>query len=183
MSDLSNRFAITGLGVTKQGRLPGMTSVDLRIEALRAAINDAGISPRDVGGYIYQPGTVEQDTYFAAGDVLKLLGSPAKFVWEVQGGGTSAILGLLNACIAIEMGVCDYVAVGYGDTMLSSSVVVGAAGTLGSTEYDSMGAYGMYSPGADHALAARRHMYEFGTTREQLGAVALSALAICKSTR
>ena len=40
---------------------------------------------------------------------------------------------------------------------------------------DSGAAYGIMGPAADHALAARRHMHEFGTTKEQLGAVALSA--------
>ncbi|TQC44547.1 thiolase family protein [Rhodococcus sp. WS4] len=167
--------AITGLGVTKQGRLPGVSSVDLRIESLRAAIIDAGITPRDVGGYVYQPGATELGTYCMAGEVPKLMGISTKFVWNVQGGGTSAMLAIVAACAAIDAGVCDYVAVGYGDTMLSSSTVVGAAGMLGDTSYDTMGGYGMYSPGADHALAARRHMYEFGTTREQLGAVALNA--------
>ncbi len=177
MVSKSSGHAITGLGVTKQGRLTGRSSIELRIEALRAAIADAGITPRDVGGYIYQPGPVEMGAYCLPGEVPKLLGMPTRFVWNVQGGGTSAILGIMAACGAIDAGVCDYVAVGYGDTMLSSSVVVGASGMLGDVDHDTMGAYGMYSPGADHALAARRHMHDYGTTKEQMGAVALNARA------
>lgn len=170
-----SRHAIIGLGVTDQGRIPGKSSIDLRLESLRAAVDDAGIGMRDVSGYVYQPGSVELGGYCLPGEVPKLMGMPTKFVWNVQGGGTSAMLAIMAACAAIDAGVCDYVAVGYGDTMLSSSVVVGASGMLGSVSYDTMGAYGMYSPGADHALAARRHMHEYGTTKEQLGAVALNA--------
>lgn len=174
MAFTRDAHAIVGLGVTRQGRVPGVTSIDLRLEALRLALDDAGLRPQDVGGYVYQPGIVEMPTYGAAGDVPKLMGISPRLVWMVQTGGASAIACLLTACAVIDAGVCDYVAVGYGDTALSGATLVGEAG---SSEADTMGAYGMYSPGADHALAARRHMHVFGTTKEQLGAVALTARA------
>lgn len=169
------QYAIAGLGVTQQGRIPGVSSIELRLESLRLAIADAGLSPKSIGGYIYQPGMVEMPQYCAAGDVPKLAGIAPNIVWQVQSGGTSGIAAIAAACAAIDMGACDYVAISYGDTALSSSLTVGAADFLNQTEFDTPGLYGMYSAGADHALAARRHMHEFGTTPEQFGAVALGA--------
>src|SRR5208282_1172907 len=92
------KHAIIGLGVTSQGRLAGRTSVDLRVEALRLAITDAGLKPTDIGGYIYQPGMVEMQSYCAAGDVPKLLGISPALIWQVQTGGASAIAAIVAAC-------------------------------------------------------------------------------------
>lgn len=167
-------YAIVGLGVTKMGRLPGLSSIDLRIEALQSALVDAGITAQDVSGFVYQPGSVEVRDYCFAGEVPKLMGFPINFVWNVQSGGTSAMLAILSACGAIEAGICDYVAVSYGDTMLSSSFFSGESRPQPAVSYDNMGVYGMSSLGGDHALAAQRHMHEFGTTKEQLGAIALN---------
>ncbi|MDF3313279.1 thiolase family protein [Rhodococcus sp. NPDC057014] len=169
--------AIVGLGVTQQGRVPGVTSLELRLEGLQLAVEDAGLKMTDIEGYIYQPGIVEMDVFGLGGYVPKLLGTRPRLVWQTQSGGVSAIQALTTAVGLVERGECDYVAVGYGDTALSANTLVGDAGMFAAHRGDTPGVYGMYSPGADHALAARRHMAEFGTTKEQLGAVSLNARA------
>ena len=170
-------YAIVGLGVTKQGRVPGVSNIDMKTDGLRLAIADAGLRPQDIDGYIYQPGMMDMTSYGNGGEATKNVGMSPQFVWEMQSGGTSAIAGITAACAALDAGMADYVAVGYGDNSLSGQVLVGQAGRVGggSAERDSLGAYGMYSPGADHALAARRHMHLYGTTKEQLAAIALTS--------
>jgi acetyl-CoA acetyltransferase len=166
--------SIIGLGLSAQGRVPGRSSIDLRVDALRAAFTDCGLAPHAIGGFIYQPGMVEMAGYCVAGDVPKLLGFAPNFLWEIQSGGTSAIAAISAASGAIDQGLCDYVAISYGDTALSGELNVGASGFL-NTAADTPGAYGMYSAAADHALAARRYMHDYSISREQLGAVALAA--------
>jgi acetyl-CoA acetyltransferase len=171
---VSARFAIVGLGVTEQGRVPDMSSNDMRIEGMRLAMADAGVKPKDVGGYVYQPGVIDMGGArfgMDAGVVPKQVGMSPRFQWLVQSGGVSAIAGITAACAAIDQGTCDYVAVNYADNLLSAGALVGA-GTA--SHPDTPQAYGMFSNGADHALAARRHMHEFGTTKEQLGAIAVT---------
>jgi acetyl-CoA acetyltransferase len=173
----SDQFAIVGLGVTAQGVTPGLRGIDLRVQALQAACVDAGIRPIDVDGYVYQDGIADAG-YGHGGDALKMLGVTPNFVWAIEGGGSTAVAGVLAACAAIESGQASVVAVSYADTARSRGALVGQAGTNGgglSVEFDTFGAYGMYSPGADHSLAARRHMHLFGTTKEQLGHIALGA--------
>mgnify|MGYP001286573183 CR=1 FL=1 len=167
-------YAIVGLGVTKQGRVPGVSDIDMKTEGLRLAIEDAGLKPSDIDGYIYQPGMIDMGSFGNGGEAPKNLGMNPKFIWQIQSGGASAIAAIMAACAAIDSGMANYVAIGYGDTALSGSVLVGEAGQLGAAQRDTPGAYGMYSPGADHALAAQRHMHLFGTTKEQLGAIAVT---------
>jgi acetyl-CoA acetyltransferase len=63
----------------------------------------------------------------------------------------------------------------YGDSSLSDGVSMSGPDAIAGS--GSVGVYGMFSPGADHALAARRHMHMFGTTREQRGAIPVTARA------
>ncbi|MFY9328084.1 MAG: thiolase family protein [Georgfuchsia sp.] len=171
MSIVRDAFAIVGLGVTRQGRVPEMSCRDMKVEGVRLAIEDAGLKAKDIDGWVYQSGLTDMNEYCAGGVVPKILGFDAKFMWNIQAGGSSAIGAVTAACAALDAGLANYVAIGYGDSALSSSLLVGA----GVAERDTPGAFGMYSPGACHALAARRHMHVYGTTKEQLGAVALAA--------
>jgi acetyl-CoA acetyltransferase len=163
--------AIVGLGLTAQGHVPGRSALDLKVEALTLALDDAGLAPRDIDGYIFQPGVADKSPG-QGGELVKRMGMSPNFVWNLQAGGTTAIAAVIQACAAIDAGLANAVAIGYSDNARSAATLVGASA---SDVGDPSTTYGMFSPGADHALAARRHMAEFGTTKEQLGAVALEA--------
>lgn len=166
-------LAIVGLGVTDQGRIEGATPEQMRIEGLRRAIADARVSPRDVDGYIYQQGSIDIRAFAPGGRVPKALGMAPKTILTLQGGGTSAIAGIASAAGLIAAGACELVAVGYGDAMLSYKDPTNAG--RGRQEPTTSSAYGLFTPADDHAMSARRHMHEYGTTKEQLGEVALAA--------
>lgn len=168
---LKDKYAICGLGVSKQGKMPGVNLNALRAEVAQLAIDDAGLTPKDIDGYIYQGSMAEmRGGFFVGGNVPQRLGLEPKFIWRLETGGVTAISSILAATGAIEAGLVNYVLCLYATTDLSEGLVVAAPPGGRNTP----GSFGMFSPGADHAFAARRHMYEYGTTQEQLGAIAVT---------
>ncbi|MFO7964075.1 MAG: hypothetical protein R6U50_09165 [Desulfobacterales bacterium] len=65
MTPLKDTYAIVGVGYTPQGRIPGRTSLSFHLEASANAIEDAGLNPNDVDGYIcyrhFPPASNEND--------------------------------------------------------------------------------------------------------------------------
>lgn len=160
---VKDKYAIVGLGVSRLGKVPGSTSMSLEAEAVQRAIEDAGLRPEQIDGYIYQPGMRGETDDFAP----RYLGLQPKFHWAVQAGGASAVSMVQIAVGALEAGLADYVVCAYGMNLLT-----GQSG-IGSMSGATLSAYGMFGPAAVHAISARRHMHEYGTTQEQLGMVAI----------
>jgi len=168
---VSGRFAVAGLGVTAQGVRLGRPARDLRRESLELALADAGLTRRDIDGYI---GTSSE-----AFDDIRHLGLAPGFAWTMQSGGATAIWSLLNAIGAILTGqattvVCVYGAAPTGGRMARAD---GSRGSFGSFAYGYPRLYGMIGAGMTHALHARRHMHRYGTTSQHLGAVAVAQRA------
>ena len=166
MSGIKDKYAIVGLGYTAQGVIPGKTAEDIRVEAVDKAIQDSGLPRSSVDGYIWQ----NDDRAYTAGDVPRRLGLEPKFMWGMQSGGVTAISSIVAAIGAMEAGIADCVVSVYASNARSSGRLVGGS----DSNVDHKGAFGMYSPGAEHALAARRHMHEYGTTRSQLASIAIT---------
>jgi acetyl-CoA acetyltransferase len=58
-TDLRDKYAFVGVGVTKQGKIPEMSGDDLATQAIQLAIEDAGINKSEIDGYIFQPGAIQ----------------------------------------------------------------------------------------------------------------------------
>jgi acetyl-CoA acetyltransferase len=86
-------------------------------------------------------------------------------------GGSSFLLHVNMAALALTAGQCDVALIYYGGNQRTASGKL--ASMMRNSVYES--AYKPVMPIAAYALAAARHMHQFGTTREQLGAVALAA--------
>jgi acetyl-CoA acetyltransferase len=176
--DISSKFAIGGLGVSRQGRKLGVSARELRLEALELALADAGLSRRDIDGHIGASST-------GMFDDIRHLGLSPRFSYSMQSGGATATLSIINAVGAILTGQAEVVACSYAATP-STSVrsAIGAslrgeergAGAIGygTYAYGYANMYGMVGAGAAHALHARRHMERYGTTSLHLGAVAVT---------
>jgi acetyl-CoA acetyltransferase len=165
---MTTRFAIAGLGVTRQGLRLGLAPRELRREALELALSDAGLSRRDVDGYVGTSGEAFDD--------LRHLGLAPGFAYTMQSGGATAIWSVINAVGAILTGQASTVACVYGAAPSSASLrrADGGRGGYGSFAYGYPRLYGMIGAGMAHALHARRHMHRYGTTSEHLGAVAVA---------
>jgi acetyl-CoA acetyltransferase len=165
----SREAVIVGVAESDLGVVPGLSPLDLMAQASVRALNDAGISKREVDGlfsasaYYYMP-TVSLGEY---------LGIVPRYTDSTTIGGSSFVAHLRHAKLAVESGACTVALIAYGSTQRSDGgTLVTMAEPLA---YEIP--HGLPYPIGAYALAARRHMAQFGTTPEQLAAVAVQARA------
>jgi len=170
MNTLKDKYCIVGVGETEYSRNSGRTTRALAVEAVRKAILDAGLRARDVDGMMSYQGNDSTTSNWVAPD----LGIRLNFYMDVFGGGSSteALIGL--AMGAIEAGMCNTVALfrsmnGYTETRIGGTGVRAAAPVRGLDL--AQRPFGMTSAGQNFALTFMRHMYDYGTTSEQVAAV------------
>jgi acetyl-CoA acetyltransferase len=163
-------YAIAGLGVTRQGTLPGSTSEGLAWEAVELALEDAGLSRRDVDGYLFQPGIGGQNSGLAA----TRAGLSANVVLELQSGGATALLALATAVGLIESGVCTVVACAHGTNARTRSVRVGEGRR---SMRDPNAVHGYLTPGANAAMWAQAYFSRYGGNPGDLGEIAVALRA------
>ena len=170
-----DRCAVVGIGATDYSRQSGRSDLTLATEAALAALADAGLQARDIDGIV----RCDMDTV-RPNDLAHALGIPQLTFWsEVGPGGTAPPAMIAQAVAAILSGQADTVLCfrelngrsgrRYGQGRAGTDEVGGAG------SYDEFFApYGLLTPGQIFALMAQRHMHEFGTRPEHLGAIALT---------
>ncbi len=170
MNTLRDKYCIVGVGETEYSRASGRTTRAMAVDAIRHAILDAGLRAADVDGMMsYQSGDSTLSNWVASDLGLRL-----NFYMDVVGGGSSteALIGL--AMGAIETGMCSTVALfrsmnGYSEFRIGGTGVR-AAQPVRSLDLAQV-PFGMRSAGQNFALTFMRHMYEYGTTSEQVAHV------------
>ena len=161
--------AIAGIGESESWDVEGsgLTALDLIGQATAAALDDAGLRLDEVDGlftasaYYGMPGL----------NVAEYLGLRPRYSDSTNLGGASFVSHLQHAAAAIEAGLCDVALIAYGSTQRADG------GRLKSVaeSFPLEAPYRPRYPISQFALAAARHMHEFGTTREQLAEVAVAA--------
>ena len=166
---LRGKYAVVGVGTTAFGVTPGLDAYDLGAWALRDALADAGLDAGQIDGLIVN----RVPDYQRFGE---LYGINPGFITQQPTQGRMSGGSIVVAIAALEAGLCSHVALVYGNNGKQSGATYGgeAEGGYGSGEATWMRPYGMTSPGAFHAMMFRRHMEEYGTTSEQLGAVSVA---------
>ena len=170
MKGLRDKYCIVGVGETEYSRNSGRTTRAMAVEAVRAAILDAGLTAADVDGMLsYQSGDSTPGPWVAPD-----LGIRLDFFMDVVGGGSSteALVGL--AMGAIEAGMCRTVAIfrsmnGYTEFRIGGTGARSAAPVRGLDL--AQVPFGMRSAGQNFAPTFMRHMYEYGTTSAQVAHV------------
>ncbi len=173
--------AIAGLGMTDLGRVFGSSQRRLAAQAVRRAAADAGLTLADLDGLLICPGiTGGLDVSLAATLGLRDLA----LLSVVNSFGASAVMAVQTAAQAVASGVAKAVACVFADTPLQEGVPAGSAfgrdpgsGPKLPERHGLPGlaaGFGFRSVNVYYALAAKRHMERFGTTSEQLGAVAVA---------
>ena len=183
MNDKPERHAIlSGVGQSAIGRRLFRTDLDLTCEAALAAIADAGLTPDDIDGIAAYPGPIAAPAGFSGPgvyDVQECLGIDLR--WHLSGAeGPAQISPIIHAMLAVAGGLCRHALVYRTVTEATAAADTGRLGIgAGSHEIRGFGAFlipfGAMSAANWLALYARRHMYEFGTTREHLGLIATTA--------
>lgn len=174
---LRDRYAIVGVGQSRIGRVPGISALGLLAEAMREAVRDAGLEKRDVDGIISRG---PDDVYTHHQRMGQILGLDAGFSTTLDNGGASQILAVILAVLAIDAGLCEVVVCGYGRDSWSRThrserehmavQLVPPAQERAEFNHE----FGLFGATAVHAFGARRHAALYGTTKEQLGAVAVA---------
>ena len=173
MAGLRDKYCIVGIGETSYSRNSGRSTRDLGTEAVRNAMADAGLHPWDVDGMLnYHVGDSTLSQTIATD-----LGIRLDFYTDTFGGGSSTetIIGIATG--VIEAGLCHTVAVYRSMNGYSGLRQGGSPGTVRPPARVVVGPdldtvpYGMTSPAQNFQLTFARHMYEYGTTSEQLAHV------------
>lgn len=163
--DLRGKTAIVGAGLSEFGVVPGWTGFELMAQAVERALADAGLGKSDVDGVF----VMLEPAALPAPAVCEYLGIRPKVIEGTMLGGSSSLNFLQWAALALEAGLCDVALMAYGSNARSGGSPVGGTTPIPyESEYEARLV-------TSYALAAQRHMHQYGTTRAQLAEVAVAA--------
>ncbi len=167
--------AIAGLGMTELGKVYGRSPRRLAADAVRGAAADAGLALGDLDGLIVSCG-LSGSPGIELADTLGL--RDLRLLTQMNSFGATAGAMVSYASSMIQSGTASVVACVFSDAPLRPERSSGSAYHRDAAEWHGLGglnaALGFRSVNAYYALAARRHMERYGTTSEQLGAIAVS---------
>ncbi|MBI4641645.1 MAG: thiolase family protein [Candidatus Tectomicrobia bacterium] len=171
MSHLRDQYVIVGVGETEFGRLPHMSPMAIQVEAAKKAIEDAGLTIKDIDGVVGQPGSRNSGLW--AIRVAQNLGIlPLRYNDTCDQAGVGPCMLVQSAMGAIAAGLCDIVVCTTGQNELTTPREQGIRGWAAGGEFTAP--FGLFGQPANYALTARRHMVEYGTKSEQFGAIAVA---------
>jgi acetyl-CoA acetyltransferase len=165
---VAGSVAVVGVAESDLGEAaPGTSPIDLMAQATSRALEDCGLTLSDVDGIF----CASAQARFGPMVLAEYLGVHPRYFDGTQVGGSSFMSHLAHAQLAIEAGLCEVALIAYGSTQ--RSVSRSAASPPDPNPYEQP--FRPMLPAGAYALAAARHMHEFGTTREQLAEVAVAA--------
>jgi len=171
-SSIRGQVAILGIGLAGLGHAGGATEQEIIAKAAGEAVRSSGLRMADIDGII----TSSLTSPWWVMRMAEYLGIRPRFSDSTMFGGSSFIADIQMAALAILSGRCTNVLICYGSTPRSapsSSKINQMRAELDPQPYEHP--YKPFNPVSSYALAAARHMHEYGTTREQLAEVAVAA--------
>lgn len=168
----SDRFprgqaAIVSAATFGMGSAPGYSALELAAQASLKALRNVGLTPGDVDGLMI----CLPDDIFSSLSLAEYFGIRPRITDNNRTGGSSFQTHCALASMALAAGQCDVALIAYGSNQKSASGKL--VTPLRPSPYEQP--YGGIRPLSAYALAAARHMHQYGTTREQLGRVAIAA--------
>ena len=160
--------AIVGAAESDLGAVAALMSpIDLMAQGIHRALEDAGLTLADVDGVFCA--TTQART--SAMSLVEYLGLPNAYTDSTIVGGSSFEIHVAHAHAALEAGLCSVAVVAYGSTQRTVGRRASSAREFNPYETP----YKPFLPATAYAMAANRHMHEYGTTREHMAAVAVAA--------
>ncbi|WP_256467077.1 acetyl-CoA acetyltransferase [Bradyrhizobium sp. 151] len=170
---LRGATAIVGVGMAGCGEARGYSEIEILAQAAHAAIRDAGLRLQDIDGLC----TANLNAAMWPLNVAEYLGLRPSVIEGTNIGGSAFVAHLQPAMLALSAGLCNAVLVCYGSTQRTATfgrkARTAARNMLDPAPFDAP--YEPFNPPSSYALIAARHMHEFGTTRQHLAEVAVSA--------
>jgi acetyl-CoA acetyltransferase len=175
-SELRDRAAIVGIGATEFSKNSGRSELRLAVEAILAALEDAGLEPSDIDGMA----NFSMDNNPATEVNRALGGGDLRFFSRIHYGGGAACATVQQAAMAVATGVATTV-VCYR-AMNERSMQRFGAGVQGrpptptteSAHFGWYAPYGLLTPASWVAMSARRYMTTYGATSEDFGRVSVA---------
>jgi acetyl-CoA acetyltransferase len=168
--ELRGSTAIVGVAESDLGEVgPHLSALDLIGQATVRALDDAGIEKAEIDGLFCHSAFFQLPPVAAA----EYLGIRPRYSDSTAVGGSTFVGYLRHATAAINAGMCDVALITYGSTQRSAAGGLVSSGTPLIKSYETP--FRPRLPVTSYALAAARHMYQYGTTREQLAEVAVAA--------
>ena len=159
--------AIVGAATFGIGAMPGWNSIELAASAGLAALDDAGIALSEVDGLF---GCLPDDM-FAGLSLAEHYGLQPRFTDCNRTGGSAPMSHMITAAALLDLGLIDVALLVFGSNQKSAGGGLSTPARLSPYEAP----YRPIFPLTGYALAAARHMHDYGTTREQMAAVAVAA--------
>ena len=166
-----HKAAIVGIGMTEFSKRSGRNVEQLALEAGLAACKDAGLRPQDIDGLVPFPMGP------SAEDLMAGLNLPdVRYTAVSHMGGASTVASLALAALAVKQGHAETVLVFIARNGSSEARIASRVTTLPGQRYRTNleHPYGFSTPAQWYSMWCQRHMQLYGTTREQLGTVALT---------
>ncbi len=160
--------AIVGAAESDIGEVaPGYNVIDLMAQGITRALDDCGLALKDVDGLISSCTQSRTSPL----NLAEYLGMSPRYIDGTIIGGSSFMFHIQHAMMAIEAGLCEVAVIAYGSTQRTIGRQNASVREINPFETP----YRPFLPSTAYALAASRHMHEFGTTREQMAEVAVAA--------
>ena len=160
MTDLRKTVAIVGVDESDEiGKIPNKSNLQHHAEAAHNALQDAGLSMKDVNG-LFTAGT-------STLNLAEYLGIEPSFTDTTAVGGSSFIIHIAHAMAAINAGYCDVALVTHGEAGRSARSRAGANDSDPGPQFEVP--YGYIGAPINYAVAARRYMHQYGEDRVRQG--------------
>ena len=160
--------AIVGVAESDLGQVAdGMSVIDLMAQGTKRALDDCGLRLKDVDALF----CATAQSRLSALAFAEYLGIDPPYLGSTIVGGSSFEYHVAHATCAIAQGLCNVAVIAYGSTQRTVGRKQASQREINPYETP----FKPFLPASAYALAAARHMHQFGTTREQLAAVAVAA--------
>ncbi len=176
LRDLRGSAAIVGVAESELGEVPDETIWSMQAKAALEALDDAGIAPAEVDAVFCAVGG---QTFAASMQLAEYLGIVPTYTDSTNIGGASFEAHLGHALLAIASGACDVALISYASRQRSersrrlqpAGLLTGQLAQTLQGQFEAP--YGLPMPLGAYALAAQRHMAQYGTKPEQLAQIAV----------
>lgn len=164
---------VVGYGQTEYHKHPDEPTLWYVVDAVSRALDSCGLSPGDVDGIGVSSFLLPPDN---TATVAEQLGITARWSYWGTSGGSAQVVGLLRAAQAVQRGDAEVVVLVAADaySIRRHNALMDSFNT-GMRDY--LAPYGFGGTNGLFAMLQRRHSHEFGTTREQLGKLAVTQRA------
>jgi len=168
---LSRAIALAGVHEHPTRWAPDKTEFQIMAESARGALDDCGLTLRDVDGLFAASMSMGPMGVVSLAEYLNV---KPRYLDGTNIGGSSFVAHVSHAAASIHAGLCDVALILYGSTAASNALAIGTGMGSGRDAGASfVSPYGLTTVGS-YALVAQRHMQRYGTKSEQLAEIAVT---------